>query len=455
MKFWLLLGALLVLASIAVAVALLWTPDRPRGALEAKYLNAPSDYIEVAGLRLHVRDSGPKTAPALIMLHGFGSSLHTWEPWARALSAHYRVVRYDLPGSGLTGADPTGDYTDTRGMVVLMALLDKLGITRATLIGNSLGGRLAWTFAAIHPDRVERLVLISPDGFRSAGVEYGKAAETPMLVHLMKYVLPKSIVRAGLAPAYGDPGRLSDAVVDRYYDLMLAPGVRQAQITKMGQVILLPPEPLLAKITAPTLLLWGDNDGMIPIGNAADYLKAISNARLVTLIGLGHVPFEEDPTTSLIPLQHFLPSAGERSYHSAPRRTAPRASYGLNMFGRKRGALDRTLRRQVQPIRFGADIEKLLGKDDSRRRIGSASVRAHTRDQFGVPDELGTTDHDANSRVAGLPANCCNSLAQLVGPQPRAQSDTCHGIPILNDDPRNAFDRWLDDRSDVPICGGQ
>lgn len=306
MKFWLMYGGIAVLFALVMAALLLRTPDKSRSALEAKYLQAPTDYVAVAGLRLHMRDSGPKTAPVLVMLHGFGSSLHTWEPWAEALAGQYRVIRYDLPGSGLTGADPTGDYTDARGMAVLLALLDRLGIARATLIGNSLGGRLAWTFAATHADRVGRLVLIAPDGFASEGIEYGKAADVPSFLHLMKYTLPKSMLRSGLVPAYGDPARLSDAIVDRYYDLMLAPGVRQAQITKMGQVILQPPEPLLATITAPTLLLWGDKDAMVPIANADDYLKVMPRARLVTLPGLGHVPFEEDPARSLVPVAAFL-----------------------------------------------------------------------------------------------------------------------------------------------------
>lgn len=310
MKSWLMLGSLVLLVLFAAAFALLRTPDKALSVLEAKYLKSPSDYIEVAGLRLHLRDSGPKTASALIMLHGFGSSLHTWEAWAKTLSSQYRVISYDLSGSGLTGADPTNDYTDTRGMEVLLALLDKLGIQRATLIGNSMGGRLAWNFAATHTERVERLVLISPDGFASDGMEYGKAAKVPSLMYLMKYVLPKSMLRSGLEPAYGDPSRLNDAIVERYFDLMLAPDVRQAQLMKMGQIILQPPEPLLAKITAPTLLLWGDKDRMIPSTNAADYLKVMQNAKLVILPGLGHVPFEEDPAGSLGPVSAFLDEGG-------------------------------------------------------------------------------------------------------------------------------------------------
>ena len=138
---------------VALLAAWLWTPDRSRPALEALYLNKPADMIEVAGVRLHVRDNGRRDAPAILMLHGFGSSLHTWEPWAEALGGQYRVVRLDLPGSGLSPPDPSGNYTDARSIALLVALMDQLGIERASLIGNSIGGRIAWSFAAEHPDR--------------------------------------------------------------------------------------------------------------------------------------------------------------------------------------------------------------------------------------------------------------------------------------------------------------
>jgi pimeloyl-ACP methyl ester carboxylesterase len=109
-----------------------------------------------------------------------------------------------------------------------------------------------------------------------------------------------------LVAAYGNPALLTDEVVTRYRDMMLAPGVRRAMIARMEQVELQPPEPMLHRITAPTLLLWGERDGMIPFGNAQDYLKAIPGARLVALPGLGHVPFEEAPARALGPVRGFL-----------------------------------------------------------------------------------------------------------------------------------------------------
>lgn len=281
----------------------LYAPDKPRAVLEAAY---PGDYRSVDGVRLRLRDTGPRDAPALILLHGFGASLDTWEPWAQALSASFRVVRLDLPGFGLTGPDPTGDYTDTRAIKILTGLMDLLGIDRASLIGNSLGGRIAWNFAALNPDRVTRLVLISPDGFASPGFEYDKASETPLMMQALPYVAPRSIVKANLAPAYGNPEALSEETLTRYRDMMLAPDVRPAILARMGQVILRDPAPTLAGIHTPTLLVWGEKDAMIPVTNAADYLRYMPQARLVSLPNLGHVPFEEDPVKSLAPVRLFL-----------------------------------------------------------------------------------------------------------------------------------------------------
>lgn len=302
----------LMITSISLLVALAgllfwaWTPDKSRPEIEAKYLQSGDRYFEIAGARLRLRDTGPRNAPAIILLHGFGSSLETWEPWANSLSSDFRVIRFDLPGSGLTGPDPTADYSDIRGIRILAALMDRLGLDRASIVGNSIGGRIAWKFAALEPSRVNRLVLISPDGFASPGFDYGKRPEVPAIIKLMRYALPKAFLRMNLSLAYADPAALTDAVVTRYYDLMLAPGVRDAMIKRMMQTVLEEPGPYLRRIQAPTLLLWGKQDGMIPFSNSADYTKSLAHCRLVPLPGLGHVPQEEAPAVSLLPVREFL-----------------------------------------------------------------------------------------------------------------------------------------------------
>ncbi len=264
--------------------------------------------VNLGDVRLHVRDNGPKLAPAVIMIHGFGSSLHTWEPWARALQSDFRVVRLDLPGSGLSEPDPTSRYDDQRTMDLIVALMDRLGLSRAAFIGNSIGGRIAWNFAALHPERVTKLVLVSPDGFASKGFAYGKEPKVPAMAHIMRYMLPRALLRSSLTPAYGDPALLTEETVNRYYDLMLAPGSRSALIARMEQTVSRDPVPLLRKIRAPVLLVWGEKDAMIPVGNAADYVRELKDAEVVTFPGLGHVPHEESPAQSLVPVRAFLAS---------------------------------------------------------------------------------------------------------------------------------------------------
>ena len=298
---------LLGCAALILAVGYwLWTPDKPRAALEAKYLDRPEDMIVVAGTRMHVRDSGPRSGPAVIMIHGFGASLHTWEPWAKMLQDQFRVIRLDLPGSGLSSPDPTGRYDDGRTMELLIALMDQLGVTKAALIGNSIGGRISWRFAAEHPGRVSKLVLVSPDGYASQGFVYDQAPKVPATMQAMRYILPKPLLRMSLAPAYGDPSAMTPALMDRYHDLMLAPGSRAALLARMEQTILVDPEPLLRRINIPVLLVWGGKDAMIPVANAADYQRALPEAELVTFAGLGHLPHEETPAESLRPVRAFL-----------------------------------------------------------------------------------------------------------------------------------------------------
>jgi pimeloyl-ACP methyl ester carboxylesterase len=104
-----------------------------------------------------------------------------------------------LPGNGLSPPDATGDYTDARALVLINALMDKLEVDTASLIGNSLGGRIAWTYAATHQDRVDKLVLVSPDGFASPGFDYDIPPKVPAIMGAMNYALPKWLLKSALS----------------------------------------------------------------------------------------------------------------------------------------------------------------------------------------------------------------------------------------------------------------
>ena len=303
----LIFNGLICLAAIFLSgCSIVLTPDKSRDVLEQKYLNADSALLTIAGTPLHVRDTGPDAAPTVILLHGVGSHLQTWDGWARELEVEYRTVRFDLPGAGLSPPDETGDYTDARAATLINALMDTLEIESATLIGNSLGGRIAWTFAVRHPNRADRLVLVSPDGFASPGFEYDTPPDVPFLMGVMRYALPKWILRRTLATAYSDPAKLKSETVQRYFDLLHAPGVRGALIDRMRQTVLRAPEPLLAQISAPVLLLWGEDDAIIPVIHAEDYQAALQDVTVITIPGIGHLPQEEAPSMSVQPVLTFL-----------------------------------------------------------------------------------------------------------------------------------------------------
>ena len=302
---------LALVGGIIASGFLLWTPDMDRDLLEKKYGQAPSENIFIEGMEIHYRDTGKKAAPALIFIHGFGSSLHTWDDWAIELEKDYRVIRFDLPGFGLTGPDPRSDYSDNRSNAIILALMERLEVPKATVIGNSIGGRIAWYFAANYPQKVHQLVLISPDGFASYGFEYDQAPQVPVVAELLQWSLPLFVLKKNLEPAFANKNNLSLTLLERYYELMLLPGNRRAMIERLRQTVLQDPAPFLSKIEAPTLLLWGAQDALIPVKNADDYMRLIPKVQLQALPNIGHIPQEEGADRNLLYLQNFLKNPSE------------------------------------------------------------------------------------------------------------------------------------------------
>ena len=298
--------ALMTTLFLALSLFLAWTPDVPREALLQSYSRAGTYPIKVEEQSVFVQDSGPKEAPTLVLLHGFGASLQTWDPWAAELEKEGRVLRMDVAGFGLSGPAANNDYSDAADVSRLLALLDQLGLQQVALGGHSMGGRIAWHFAVAHPERISQLILVSPDGFPDPNATTDKTYKVSPLLGLMQYSLPAWALRMGVAPAYGDERLLTPAIMRRYQDMMRAPGVRAAVIERMRQSRNIDPVPLLQTLKMPVLLVWGEKDAFIPISNAQDYLKAIPQATLVSVPFAGHVVQEEAPMVSVQAVKKFL-----------------------------------------------------------------------------------------------------------------------------------------------------
>ena len=292
---------------LALSVWLAWTPDKSEQVLLQSYSRPGTARLMVQQQPVFVQDSGPREAPVMLLLHGFGASLQAWDGWAPALEKNLRVLRIDIPGFGLSGPAVNQDYSDAADVARITALLDQLGVQQVIMAGHSMGGRIAWNLAASHPERVSQLVLLAPDGFPDPNAKSDKTYEVPALLGLMQYSLPQWALRmGGVAPAFADNSQLTPQMMQRYHDMMLAPGVRTALLERMRQTRNSDPVARLQSIQVPVLLLWGEKDAFIPASNAQDYLKAMPQAKLVTLPGVGHVLHEEAPQASVQVVRDFL-----------------------------------------------------------------------------------------------------------------------------------------------------
>ena len=298
--------AMLAALFLTVSLWLAWTPDLPREALLQSYARPGTSFVQVAGQPVFLQDTGPRDAPTLVLLHGFGASLQTWDAWAAELDKDWRVVRMDVAAFGLTGAALNNDYSDAADVARLLALLDHLGLQRVALGGHSMGGRIAWNFAAAHPERISQLLLVSPDGFPDPRSTNEHTYQVSPWLGLMKYSLPAWALKLGVAPAYGDEKLLTADTMRRYQDMMRAPGVRAALMERMRQSRNSDPVPRLQTLKMPVLLVWGEKDAFIPISHAQDYLKAIPHATLASIPLAGHVVHEEAPTPSVQAVKEFL-----------------------------------------------------------------------------------------------------------------------------------------------------
>ncbi|MFV3127721.1 alpha/beta fold hydrolase [Niveispirillum sp. KHB5.9] len=298
---------LLVVAGAGGFVWWAWTPDLSRAAAEARFARAPTDFVEVDGVRFHVRQEGPDGAPAVVMIHGNASMLQSWDGWAADLSKDHRVIRYDLAGHGLTGPDPAGIYGPERDAVQLKALLDALKVDKAVLAGNSLGGQIAWHFAAANPDRVEKLVLVAPGGYPLPGLGFEQKVVLPDAAKMLPYSLKPDVLKARIGGLYGDPARFTPQMLDTYYHSWLSPGVRPAQLARASAYLLHDPTSMLATIQAPTLLLWGEKDRLVAFATTPQkFQAAMPNTKLVSFPDLGHMPQEEDPAATVAAVREFL-----------------------------------------------------------------------------------------------------------------------------------------------------
>lgn len=290
--------------------------DIPYETLAARYESGASRYVDLpSGVRMHYRDQGqPAEAPTLLLLHGYSASLHTWEGWVDELSDRYRIVSIDLPGHGLTRA-PAGYRASIeafRDEVERFAAA--IGIARFVIVGNSMGGNVAWEYALAHPEQVDALVLVASSGWPEIEADAEREPivfgllRNPIAGPLIRDLDNTAFIRQGLEASFADPAIVDDAMVRRYAELSRAPGHRDI-LLQLGLGFRernFATAERLAPLTAPTLILQGAQDNLVSPDHAPLFRDAIAGSELVTFDSVGHIPQEEIPAESAALVDDFL-----------------------------------------------------------------------------------------------------------------------------------------------------
>lgn len=297
MTYKLIKWALVVLAALGVLFFIAKVPDTDPALMEAKY--GGGDVLRTTKTGMRYRDEGNPSGTVLLLLHGSNSSLQTWEPLVANLKDEFRLVSLDQHGHGLTGPHPTHDYGAQARVDAGVELLDELNIQSAIWVGNSMGGGIAWRAALLAPTRVSGLILIDPSGAQTDEpvTPYlgARLAQTWLGKTILPHITPRFLVAKSLKQSVADPEFASPEMIDRYWEMLRYPGNREAMALAMSQ----PRESKLwfdiDQIELPTLILWGEQDQVIPVSHAQAFADRMERAEVIVYPHAGHLPMEEIP----------------------------------------------------------------------------------------------------------------------------------------------------------------
>lgn len=304
-----------IAAILAIAFLIFRVPDTDPDEMRAKYGAAPSQMVELPnGMAVHLRDEGPQNgnpgAPAIVLLHGSNADLHTWQPWVEALRGEYRVIRYDQRGHGLTGPAPDGTYTLDRFTADLDAVADAMGLEQFVVAGNSMGGWIAAGYAIKHPDRLAGLVLVDASGApieRDGPPPLGfRIAQTPVIRDLARHFMTRSIFERSLAQSVSNQAVVTDAEIDRYWELARYPGNPHATMQRFATPRQAFSAEEIGALDVPTLVMWGEEDALIPLAAGRWYAEHLPNNSFISYKGIGHIPQQENAAQSVDDLRLWL-----------------------------------------------------------------------------------------------------------------------------------------------------
>jgi len=308
---------LLVLLAVAAVgfglTAWVWSSDLLKlelAELEQTYATADSKFMEVDGVRMHYMDQG--SGPAVVLLHASFMHLRTWDSLAESLAVNHRVIRMDVLNAGLTGPEPNDNYSFDRNLELVHELTRQLGIDKFAIVSTSSGGIVGFNYASQYPDRVTRLVLVNSAGLpRTRQTNPNRARGTAIGRWFSSHHQTREMLRATLDRNFIEPHEPPDWLVDMNYDFRRRKGVREAGALQMRNYRAVDPDIVLARVRAPTLVMWGmDNQTVVHL-EADVFENWLTQAPTIKkkYPGVGHYLYLEIPEAFNADIASFL--AGE------------------------------------------------------------------------------------------------------------------------------------------------
>ena len=271
-------------------------PDEPKDAT----------FRQVEDVRVRYVDSGgPAEQPAVVLLHGFASSLDAWEPVRPTLEATHRVIALDMKGFGWSSR-PEGDYSPAAQAQLVFQLLDELGVKRAAVVGHSWGASVALAMALAQPARVSRLVLYDAWAYEDQLPAFFVWARARGWGEVLFRLFYKERAEDRMTLAFHDEARVTMALVDKVEAGLARPGTVAAALAAVRGQQYADVQARYARVTQPVLLLWGREDRVTPLWVGERLAAQLPRARLRVFGACGHFPMIEARHASTRALSDFL-----------------------------------------------------------------------------------------------------------------------------------------------------
>jgi pimeloyl-ACP methyl ester carboxylesterase len=285
----------------------LWRPRR--AALEAAYARPTSRFIDVRGVRIHILDEGPPDAPPVVLLPAQWISARQWLGWRPAFVDRYRMICIDLPGHGLTGPFPDGDYSFENYLRLFADLVNVLAPDRFVLVGTSFSGVIAFRYAATAGRRLAGLILANSSGLPRQGGGTPNAPPDNRLHRLvLPWVRPRGFIADKLAALVLDRQRLTPELIDEVTAFNNLPGRHREAAARAAAYRVGDPQAVLTQVSVPTLVLWGTGSTYLSTREADLFVQWLGAAVKEKIIypGVGHLIAVDAPEVTGRDARRFL-----------------------------------------------------------------------------------------------------------------------------------------------------